>query len=234
MKILVAIPVYDGKLAVQTIRCLLNEQAVALGSGDDFQVRFLPSCSHAAMGRNQLAREFLDSDAERMVFLDADVTFEPGDLIKLAKHPVDFVGGAYRFKFEEESYPVGWLDAKELWASDLGLLEVKTLPGGFLSLSRNVFERLKAAHPEREYEHFGKKCHAFFMMPWLDGALYGEDSFFCKEWREAGGQVFLDPELDLTHWEFNRPYSGHIGNWLKRRAGLLAPSVEELINGKVG
>lgn len=221
MKILVAIPVYDGKLPIETVRCLMVEQVVALSAGDDFHVRFLPSCSHAAMGRNQLAQDFMDSDCDRLVFLDADVTFEAGSVVRIAHHKADFVGGAYRFKFDIENYPVGWIDKAELWSNKQGLIEVASLPGGFLSLSRNVFDRLKAAHPEREYEHFGKKAHCYFQMLFSDGHLCGEDSFFCKEWREIGGEVLLDPEIALTHWDFNRPFAGHIGNWLKRRAGLL-------------
>lgn len=222
MKISVAIPVYDGKLPAQTVRCLLNEYTVALGGGDQIEVRFLPNCSHPAMGRNQLVHEFLESDSDRLVFLDADVTFEPGALVKIAHAKADFVGGAYRYKQDDELYPVGWLETPELWADEHGLLEVKTLPTGFLSLSRNVFQRLREAHPERVCEHFGKTNHVYFQMPFHEGRLYGEDSFFCKEWRDAGGKVYLDPELALTHWDFNKPYPGHIGNWLKRRAGLLA------------
>lgn len=217
MKIIVAIPVYDGKLPIETVRCLINEQSAAQLAGDDLQIKFLASCSHPAMGRNQLAQEFMDSDAERLVFLDSDVTCEPGAILKLAHTPVDFVGGAYRYKMEPEQYPVGWIEKAELWASDLGLLEVATLPGGFLSLSRNVFEVLKSAYPDRSYEHFGRVAHCYFQMPFIDGRLCGEDSYFCKEWREAGGKVYLDPELKLTHWEFNKPYAGHIGNWLKNR-----------------
>lgn len=218
MKILVAIPVYDGKLPVETVRCLLNEKMIAFGNGDEIQVLFLPNCSHAAMGRNQLVQNFMDSECERLIFLDADVTCELGAISKIAHRKADFVGGAYRFKIDSESYPVGWKeDVKDLWANEEGLLEVNSLPGGFLSLSRKVFESLKAAHPEREYEHFGKTAHCYFQMRFENGSLYGEDSFFCKEWRDIGGKVFLDPEIIITHWEFNKPYVGHIGNWLKNR-----------------
>lgn len=218
MKIFVAIPVYDGKLQVESVRALMNEQAVALMSGDDIQVRFLSNCSHAAMGRNQLAQEFMDSDCDRLVFLDADVTFEPGQLLKIAHAKSDFVGGAYRYKMDFENYPVGWLhDQKQLYANQHGHLEVATLPGGFLSLSKNVFQTLKEKFPERSYQHFGKTAHCYFQMLFADGFLCGEDSYFCKEWRDCGGQVFLDPELTLTHWEYNKPYVGHIGNWLKSK-----------------
>ncbi len=223
MKVFVAIPVYDGKLPIETVRCLMNEQSVALRGGVELQVNFLPSCSHPAMGRNQLAQDFMDSDSDRMVFLDSDVTFEPGSLIRLALHPVDFVGGAYRLKLADENYPVGWVDGPMRGfklSESAALLEVQWIASGFLSLSRKVFETLKAAHPDRAYTHLGRTAHCYFQMPFVDGQLYGEDSFFCKEWRDAGGQVFLDPELALTHWDFNKPYPGHIGNWLKNRAGI--------------
>lgn len=217
MKVLVAIPVYDGKLAVQVTASLLNEKTVAHLMGDDLIVEFLPGCSHPAMGRNQLAKAFMESDCDRLFFLDADVTWAPGHLIKLCHYPVDFVGGSFRFKLKDESYPVGWLE-KDLWSNELGLLEVASLPGGFLSLSRKVFEVLKTAHPHRSYEHLGKTCHCYFQMKFEGGHLCGEDSYFAKEWRDLGGKVYLDPEIALTHLDFNpTPYLGHIGDWLRSR-----------------
>lgn len=172
------------------------------------------------MGRNQLAQDFLDSDADKLFFLDSDVTFEPGAILNLTMKDADFVGGSYRFKHDTEQYPVAFIEGRDHWADRRGLMEVATLPGGFLSLSRKVFETLKAAHPERAYTHCGRIAHCYFQMRFEDGNLYGEDTYFCKEWRDTGGKVYLDPEINLTHWDFNKPYPGHIGNWLKRRAGL--------------
>lgn len=223
MKILVAVPVYDCKVPVETVKVLMMEQLLGIQNGDEVSYRFLPSCSHAAMGRNQLAHDFLQSNADRLVFLDADVTCEPGAIHRIAHHDEPFVGGAYRYKHEPESYPVAWLqDRAELRANAHGLLEVQTLPGGFLSLSREVFDRLKAAHPDRTFEHGGRKMHCYFQFAYVDGALYGEDSLFCKEYRASGGKVYLDPEITLTHWDLNRPFPGHIGKWLKGRAEVAA------------
>lgn len=220
MKIVVAIPVYDGKLPVETARCLLNEKSAAHVLGDDIVFEFLPGCSHPAMGRNQLADAFLKSDSDRLIFLDSDVTFDVGSLLKLAHMPVDFVGGAYRFKLRQENYPVGWNEeVKELRANAFGLLEVNSVPGGFMALSKTVFEAIKQAHPGREYEHLGKTLFCYFQMPFKNGHLCGEDSHFCMEWRQTGGKVYLDPELTLTHWDYSPvPFTGHIGNWLKSRA----------------
>lgn len=221
MKIFVAIPTYDGKIGIETVRCLLNEQAASGLSGDELKVALLAGCSLIPMGRNQLAQEFMDSDADRLVFVDADVSWEPGALLKIAHASPDVVGGAYRYKQETEGYPVGWLAKKELWSDEHGLLEVASLPGGFLAINRSAFETLKAAHADRSYTHFGHKVHCFFHAPFADGRLYGEDAAFCRDWAECGGTIWLDPELTLTHWDGNRPYAGTIGRWLQGRAQSL-------------
>lgn len=228
MKICVAVPVYDGKLHVETVRTLLAEQSIALGCGDAFQIRFLTGNAGIVQARNQLAHEFMESDSERLVFLDSDITFEPGSLIKLAHKPADVVGGAYRFKMARECYPIKFLpdpEGKGLWTNEHGLMEVESLPTGFLAISRNVFEAFVKAHPERLQSHFDHISFTYFQMPFHEGIQYGEDYFFCKEWRDLGGKVFLDPEIKLTHWGFSpTPHEGHIGNWLKNRANLPAAS----------
>ena len=219
MKIFVGIPTYDGKLPISTVRALLNEQAAAALVGDELEVRFLPGCSLIPMARNQLAQEFVDSDCDRLVFIDGDLAWEPGAVLKVAHHPVDFCGGAYRYKSADENYPVGFIqDRADLWSNELGLIEVAALPGGFMSLSRAVFARLQDAHPDEHYEHFGHTAHAWFQSPFMGGRLCGEDGFFCLRWRNLGGQIWLDPELTLTHIGGSPEYTGHIGNWLKARA----------------
>lgn len=222
MEIRVAIPVYDGKLPVQTVTSLLNEKTVANGIGDDILVEFLPNCSHPAMGRNQLVHSFMESKSDRLIFLDSDITFEPGALIKLAHHPVDYVGAAYRFKFETENYPVGWIpEHKELWSDKNGLIEVAVVPAGFTSFSKNVFIKLKESFPDRHFTHFGHTMHCYFQTAFDASGLHSEESFFAKDWRSLGQKIYLDPEIELTHWDFAPvPFKGHIGNWLKKTNGL--------------
>jgi hypothetical protein len=229
VKIFVAIPVYDGKMHIHLVRSLLNEQALAFANGDDFQVGFVSGNAGIVQARNQLAHEFMEGDFDRLLFVDADVTWQLGDLLKLAKKPGDIVGGCYRYKQSEERYPMMFLDeGGELWANEYGLLEVKFLPTGFLAISRSVFEKFVEAKPERLIlTNFGEKRFVYFQIPFTD-TEYGEDFYFCKEWREMGGQVWLDPELALTHWSFDpTPHAGHIGNWLKSRGEVPACEVNQ-------
>lgn len=215
MKVSVGLPVYDGKLPAQSAACLLAETSLACSHGDTLTVRFLPSCTNLAIGRNQLVKEFLESGDDRLVFLDADVTFEPGDLLKIAHHPVEFVGGAYRLKQDIERYPIQLLGhATEPGPN--GTIQVASVPTGFLALSRSVFQAFAARHPGREYGISGQRRYCYFQMPYADGALYTEDAYFCREWREMGGEIYLDPELRLTHWQGNIPYIGHVGEFYRR------------------
>lgn len=224
MKISIAIPVYDGKLPVQTAAHLFEELALARQMGDSITIRFNPNCSNVVMGRNVLAKMFLDAGEDRLFFLDSDVTWTPGAILRLCRMPVDFVGGAYRLKKDNEEYPVRWLDQPEVTGIALSdkstLLDVGGIPGGFLSLSRDVFTKLEAGYPDRRVNHFEDDFHAYFQMPFHHGLLWGEDSYFCKEWCEIGGKIYLDPSLELTHWDFNRPYRGHIGKWLTKNRGI--------------
>lgn len=221
MKIFVAIPSYDPKLQIEVVNCLLNEQKIALGIGDDFIVNMLSGDAGIVGARNQCVSKFFETDFDRFFFLDADITWEPGALVKLAHMPADFVGGAYRYKMEKEDYPINWLpdpDNKGIPLTRCGLIEVGKLPTGFLALSRKVFQTIMDAHPERIYKHMGHPAFAFFQMFFKNGALVGEDYLFCEEWISLGGKIYLDPEIKLTHWGINpTPHVGHIGNWLKNK-----------------
>lgn len=217
MKIAVAIPAYDRSIHVETARSLLNEQAAALLTGDTLEVIFAPGCSLITHARNHLCREFLKSDCERIVFVDSDVSWELGHLLKVAKHQEDFVGGAYRYKDSKEDYPVSWIPKDELWSNEHGLLEVIAVPGGFMSLSRKVFEDFREAYPDRAYNHGSELFWCYFEMAFRKGQFQSEDGCFCDEYRDAGGKVWLDPELILTHHDGAQVYKGCIGNWLKSR-----------------
>lgn len=216
MRLFVGIPCYDGKVCAETVRSLLDEQAGAGLAGVEMRTAFLSGCSLITHARNQICADFLASDCDKLVFIDSDVAWELGSLLKLAGHDVDVVGGAYRLKDPEEAYPVTWTSDPELIAVN-GLLSVQTLPGGFLAVTRSALERLREAHPDRAYEHKGGLYHGWFHAPIGNGLMCGEDAAFCLDWLGLGEKVWLDPELTLTHVGGSNEYIGRIGDWLRTR-----------------
>ena len=215
MKLFVGVPAYDRCVSVETARSLLNEQGAASLCGVEFMVSFAPGSSLVTHARDHIARDFLASGADRLIYLDSDVAFDVGTMLRLARHEADFVGGCYRYKDDAEGYPILFLDRPELWADPAtGLIEVAALPGGFLSLSRAAIERMVAALPGQTYQFHGESFPALFHCP--RGG--GEDGAFCNDWRALGGSIWLDPTLTLTHVDAaGRKYTGCIGDWLKGR-----------------
>lgn len=212
MKLFVAVPAYDNSVKAETVRSLLNEQGAAFLLGIEIQFAIAPGGSLLPHTRNQIARDFLATDADKLICVDSDVSWNVGELLALAGHDVDFVSGAYRYKEDAEGYPIAWLDKPELWAVN-GLLEVSSVPAGFMAVKRCVFERLKEGFPERSYQFHGEQFQAFYHCP--PGA--GEDGAFCADWRSIGGQIWLDPALTLSHYGGSRQFTGNIGQWLKNR-----------------
>lgn len=216
-------PIYDGKIPFKAVGGLMTEQLIASGLGDDLCFWPLPYCSNLTTGRDELVDAFLKSECDKLFFLDSDITWEPGAIVRLAHKPQDFVTGCTRYKKDLEGYPILFLEdpilTDEHFLMDKhGLMEIKMIGTAFMCLSRKVFEDIARAHPERTYEAYGGKMFQnFFQMPFEGRELYGEDSWFCKTWRDVGGKIWLCPELEITHWKFDQPYVGHIGKWLRAR-----------------
>jgi hypothetical protein len=231
VKIFVAIPAYDRKICVETARALLNEQTVAALSGHEISTRFLPGCSLITMARNQLVDDFIASDCDRLVFIDADLSWEPGSVLKLCAHDADCVGGAYRFKQEEEAYPVAWpasaeITPERLKYAEAGLMEVEGLPGGFIAIRRAALDRFREVQGNRTYAHFGHGAYAYFTAPFRDGRLMGEDNAFCADLRAAGVPILLDPSLVITHHDGPTAYTGCVADWLRARRDSIKAAAE--------
>lgn len=222
----VAIPCYDRKVHAETARALINEHGMAQGIGLEIRASFLPGSSLITQARNQIFAEFEKSDASKMICVDADVSWEPGTLLKLASHARDVVGGAYRYKEAKEGYPVQF-GPGDLMATD-GLLDVACVPGGFMAVTKRALERFRERHGDRYYTHHGERFYSYFVSDFHGGNLYGEDTAFCRDYRLTGDKVWLDPELTLTHHDGAQAFTGCIGAFLKAEHAKKKTEVPEL------
>lgn len=218
--VFIAIPAYTGQVHIQTMRSLMHDVLAFKDRGDTVEVYDESGSSLIADARAVCVAKFLETDATHLIFIDNDVTWPAGTLLKLVDHGEDFVGGAYPHRRDPLSFPVSWdMGKSELWASDKGLLEVVGLPGGFICLTRAMLEKMVAAYPNLTYfskdAASGMVCGLFDSYR-LGGVKFGEDFSFCRRWRDLGGKVWLDPEINLGHIGF-KTFTGHIGDWLRNR-----------------
>lgn len=219
MHIMIAIPAYTGMVHCLTMRSLMNDLIKLVKRGDTFTLVDDIGNALIADSRGQIATKFWESDCDCLVFVDNDVSWSDGALIKLIDHPVDLVAGIYPYRCDPIAYPIHYLDKPELWADpDTGLLEVKSVPTGFMKISRNCIAKMIEAYPEKYFftAERDKEFYPLFDHVFEDGYKWGEDYSFCIRWRKIGGQVWIDPEIGMGH-SGPKTFVGHIGDWLRNR-----------------
>jgi len=219
MHVMVAIPSYTGVVHCSTMKSLMGDLIKLVKRGDTFTLVDEIGSALIADCRSQIATKFWESDCDCLVFVDNDVSWQEGALLKLIDAPVDVVSGIYPYRLDPISYPVHYLDKPELWADpETGLLEVKSVPTGFMKISRNCIAKMIEANPEKHYftADRDKTFYPLFDHIFDDGCKWGEDYSFCIRWRNAGGQVWIDPEITMGHTGY-KTFIGNIGEWLRNR-----------------
>jgi hypothetical protein len=92
-KVVVAIPAYSGEVHTATMLALFADAQTLRAQGVEVEIITRDGIAIIALARALLVAEFLAGDGTDFVFADADIGWEPGALVKLLSHPVDFVAG---------------------------------------------------------------------------------------------------------------------------------------------
>lgn len=136
--------------------------------------------------RENVARDFLQTDCTHLFFVDSDMLFKPEVLDSLIKSDKDVIGAQYYRRVEREGVPVVNTRYNMPGMSMPNHPFVQSpLATGCLLIKREVFEKVPA--------------------PWfavgLDeaGAWVGEDVFFSRKVGLAGIQMWMDGSLEVKH-----------------------------------
>lgn len=212
-----AVPAYDGVAAPFTHS--LFASAEALPHRMDLEI--FAGNVHVDDSRNRLVRDFLETDCEQLVFLDADVSWTPEDLKKLIEHDRDIVAGIYPRRADEQPFPVKLLPG-ERWSDEAGLVEVAGVPTGFLKIRRRVFEALSniVPHHRSSDDAPGRSTIPVIFERTLNGmSRVGGDIEFCQKARAAGFKVYVDPMMALGH-QGTKHYYGCLGHYWRRHIAI--------------
>ncbi len=171
--------------------------------------------------RNELVAAFLASDYDDMLMIDDDIGWDPGDVVRLlaSPHPVIAGVGAKRRAgvkdHDHDKWCCRWL-GKDVEQDRMGNLRVLAVGTGFMRIQRQVFDKLRAAHPEWKLngspnmpQNLKDKYYRFFRFPEDDPDEPGEDYRFCQDWIALGGEIWIDPSIKLVHVG-EAEYSGDI------------------------
>lgn len=199
-------PCYGGMLTESTFMSYIKWSNTCRQLGIDWTVETMTNESLISRARNTLVAKFLNTpDSTHLVFIDADIGWEPWHLLLLLNHDVDVVGGLYPMK----SLPVRWVvngieGGKQ--SEDGNVVEVSKTGTGFMVVKREVFEKLNS-HPavvpfkndiglDPSLDPYMK---TYYDTDVREGRYYSEDWTFCENWRDLGGEIYVDKRVLLKH-----------------------------------
>jgi hypothetical protein len=202
----ICMPCYGGQLTEQTFMSFIKWSNTCRQLGIDWTVETMTNESLISRARNTLTAKFLaNNDSTHLMFIDADIGWEPWHLLALLNHDKDVIGGLYPMK----TIPVKWCVNGIPGAPDndpTGLLEVTKTGTGFLLMKRHVFEKLKSHPAVKPFNNdiglpaeLNEHMKTYFDTAVRENRYYSEDWTFCENWRDLGGQVFVDKRVLLRH-----------------------------------
>jgi hypothetical protein len=202
----ICMPCYGGMLTESTFMSYIKWANTCRQLGIDWTMETMTNESLISRARNTLTAKFLhNKESTHLMFVDADIGWEPWHLLVMLNAQKDVIGGLYPMK----SLPVKWcvngFDGAQV-SEDGTLQEVSKTGTGFMLIKRDVFEKLNA-HPATKpfINDIGLPAELNpFMKTYFDTAVrenryYSEDWTFCENWRDIGGQVWVDKRVLLRH-----------------------------------
>ena len=178
------------------------------------------TCGHSqAVGqphhraRNGIVTAFLASPFTDLIFIDADMSWNPWDVVRLLASPHEVVAGVGRKRaVRDDNDPKSWCfeileDEAPVRAGAISVAHVGT---GFMRISRSALGLLAAARPEYLRDVKDRKPYWRFFF-WDDDGVteHGEDVTFCREYRKVGGSIWADLGITLNHYG-DCTYSGSV------------------------
>ena len=226
--ILLATPCFGGLVHQSYMLSVCKLMRCAESEGFALDLALLGSDALITRSRSVLVARFLDmTQATHLLFVDADIAFEPEQLLRLLRFDEDFVAALYPLKSVDwDALPGRAIAGEPLRSAGLtyvgtlleppqrqvrdGFATAKYAGTGFQLIRRAVFERLIAAHPELRFTTVhtiareaprSANLYALFdcQIDPETGDYLSEDYAFCRRWRAIGGDIWLDLESALTH-----------------------------------
>jgi hypothetical protein len=228
VNLVVATPCFGGQISVRYAGSLFKLQKRVRAYDDlDLKILFKDGDALITRARASLVAQFLDDpQATHLLFVDADIGFEPEQVIRLIECGADLCAAVYPIK------RIDWDKVKSVIAqarpnpaaatlsyvfevedpnaviARAGFVKVRYAGTGFLMVRRQALERMCAHYPKLRYarDHSLDAAAAsdnrfalFDCMIDENGTYLSEDFAFCKRWTDIGGEIWADLSSRLDH-----------------------------------
>jgi hypothetical protein len=207
LKVLICIPSYDSKVELG-----LAGGLSACASAHLFgNMLFMGGCSDVALARNLLAGNFLQSDMQWLVFIDADIIFSESDFRVLMDYPQSSQVAPQEGDYYNPQDTALTADGHAMivsaeYSKKQDDLEPAQLGLGFTRIHRSVFERLQELKHEngeaivQQFVNKGVLSHDYFIRGAIETLQWrGEDHGFFLLCKMAGIRPRIENRTKLQH-----------------------------------
>ena len=228
IKLVVATPCFGGQISAVYALSMLKLQTRLRGYRDcSLKVLMKDGDALITRARASLLAQFLDDPgATHLLFIDADIGFEPEQVLRLIECGAEMCAAVYPIKridwqqmkknalLGERSNPAASLhyafeveDPNAVVAS-CGFIKVRYAGTGFLMIRRAALECMCAHYPQLRYKRdhsidaATESDNRFALFECAiagDGTYLSEDFAFCKRWTDMGGEIWADLNSRLHH-----------------------------------
>ncbi len=198
-------PCYGGMLTESTFMSFIKWANTARQLNIDWTLETMVNESLISRARNTLTAKFLHMpDATHLMFIDADIGWEPWHLLVLLNRDVDVIGGLYPMKTMPIKWVVNGFEGAEEGPD--GFQEVSKAGTGFLLIKKGVFEQMDNHPAVKQYKNdigldpvYDQYLKTYFDTAVRQNRYYSEDWTFCENWRDIGGKIYVDKRVLLRH-----------------------------------
>jgi hypothetical protein len=228
VSLVVATPCFGGQISVHYAASLLRLQMLVRGYRNlKLKVQFKDGDALITRARASLISQFLDDPgATHLLFIDADIGFDPEQVLRLIQSGADMAAAVYPVKQidwgkvkttieAERPNPAAAalryvleVDNPNAVTEKGGFVKVRYAGTGFLMIQRRALERMCAHYPQLKFRRdhsldaataSDNRFALFECMIAQDGTYLSEDFAFCKRWTDMGGEIWADLNSKLTH-----------------------------------
>ena len=214
--VMVATPCYGGMASVRYMHSLMRARDFMTRRGIGCEPEWIEGESLVPRARIALLAKFLnDPDYTHLMFVDADLRWEPRAILDLIRWDKEFICGVYPKKGYTDDFNLKWPMNFEAgchdnlpFDSETGCFEIKDAPNGFLMIRRDAAVKLVQSYPQTRCmigeggwdADCNRNTYAVFDCPVdSDGMYLSEDFALCRRWQAIGGTVWMDPHVVLGH-----------------------------------
>ena len=208
MKLHIATPAYDGKVHAKFAQSLLVAGQECIRNGIQVSSTIPKNGIFIHIARNILVRQFLqETDCTHLMFIDADLGFEPDAVCGLVQAGLPVAAGVYRQREDKMRYvfrlPDNQIITNGKW------LRMDRVPTGFLCIAREVLEVMSERAEKVDVPKQGLLPYVFRIED--KGKFVGEDMCWCDDYtalyREGVFEqpIWVWPDITFDH-------GGYVGN----------------------